>query len=150
MDLTTAIRRLRQSLKMSQQAFANELGLSIGAITNYERGREPEGKSLGSLYQVAMKNGQFKVAAVFREKLVREMGVAGRLTELGALASHTIPGIHADLGLMLHDLKNGSDHPAVKIGNAIKRLERIMPEMEKLNLYLPRPARAKDSAEETE
>jgi len=67
MDLTTAIKRLRQSLNMSQQAFANELGLSIGAITNYERGREPEGKSLGSLYQIAMKHGQFKVADVFRE-----------------------------------------------------------------------------------
>jgi transcriptional regulator with XRE-family HTH domain len=150
MDLTTAIKRLRQSLNMSQQAFANELGLSIGAITNYERGREPEGKSLGSLYQIAMKNGQFKVADVFREKLVKEMGVAGRLTALGALASYTIGGINADLALMLNDFKYGSEKPVVKIGNAIKRLEKLMPELDKLNLHLPRPTGVKGAGEEDE
>ena len=98
-----------------------------------------------------MKNGQLKVADVFREKLVKEMGVAGRLTASGRDgASHTIGGIHADLALMLNDFKYGSDKPVVKIGNAIKRLEKLMPELDKLNLHLPRPTGMKGAGEEDE
>ena len=148
MDVTAAIKRLRQSMKMSQQAFANALELSIGAVTNYERGRAPEPKSLARLYKVALDSHQPKLAAVFQNELVKQMGLAGRMTALGALAYVKIPQIHADLALMLNDFKNGGDAPDVKIANAIQRLERTLPEMDELNFFLAKSAEVQVARED--
>jgi len=138
MDLTAAIKRLRQNLKMSQQAFANTLDLSIGAVTNYERGRAPEPKSLASLYKLASDSEQPKLAAVFQEALIKELGIAGRMTALGAQTYVNLPQAHADVALALNDLKNGADMPEVK-AKVIERLERVMVAMDALNIFLAAP-----------
>jgi len=123
--LCDAVRKLRTALGESQQAFAYRMKTAIRTIARYEASTPPKGKALAELFWVAADTGKF--------------------TQLGALASHTVPGIHADLAVMLNDFKNGSDAPEVKIAKAIERLERIVPEMDKLNFYLPKPA-----AKETE
>ena len=137
--LCDAVRKLRTALGESQQAFAYRMKTAIRTIARYEASTPPKGKALAELFWVAADTGNAELANVFRGALVGEIGVVGKFTQLGALASHTIPGIHADLALMLNDFKNGSDDPEVKIANAIERLERIVPEMDKLNLHLPRP-----------
>ena len=143
--LCDAVRKLRTALGESQQAFAYRMKTAIRTIARYEASTPPKGKALAELFWVAADTRNAELANVFRGALVGEIGVVGKFTQLAALASHTVPGIHADLSVMLNEFKNGRDAPEVKIAKAIERLERIVPEMDKLNLYLPKPA-----AKETE
>jgi len=136
--LSEAVRKLRLALGESQQAFAYRMKTAIRTIARYETTTPPKGKALAELFWVATDTGNTELANVFRSSLVGEIGIVGNFTQLGALASHTVPGIHADLAVMLADFKNGSDAPEIKIAKAIEKLERIVPEMEKLNLYLPK------------
>lgn len=148
-DLCEAVRKLRTALGESQQAFAYRMKTAIRTVARYETSTPPKGKALAELFWVASDTGNADLANVFRAALVGEIGVVGKFTQLGALASHTVPGIHADLALMLNDFKNGSDAPDAKIAKAIEKLERIVPEMDKLNVYLPKRSGADADAEMT-
>jgi transcriptional regulator with XRE-family HTH domain len=75
MDLATAVKKLRAALNMSQQAFANELGLSIRAIANYEKDRIPEPKVLARLQQLAMKHRLYELNAAFHAALMFDVGL---------------------------------------------------------------------------
>jgi DNA-binding transcriptional regulator YiaG len=144
--LCEAVRKLRTALGESQQAFAYRMKTAIRTVARYETTTPPRGKALAELFWVATDTRNPELANVFRGALVGEIGVVGKFTQLGALASYTVPGIHADLAVMLNDFKYGSGAPETKIAKAIEKLERIVPEMDKLNLYLPKPATAEAGA----
>lgn len=80
-DSVAAVRELRSSLGDTLQAFATRLGLSISAIANYERGREPTGKALYSLERLARAHGRYDLASVFAKALAVEMDWANEPAE---------------------------------------------------------------------
>lgn len=112
---------------------------AVRTIARYETVRPPKGKALSDLMQVAMETGNEELGNIFRNAFTGEIGVAGKFTQLGALASCTIPKVHADLALLLHNLRNKNAPAAVKVREAIQTVEAVIPELEKLNIYLPRP-----------
>jgi transcriptional regulator with XRE-family HTH domain len=71
---------------MSQQAFANELGLSISAIATYEAGRNPTGRALVSLAKLAKRHRKHNLAMLFWESFLEECGLNGKQFQL---FSHT-------------------------------------------------------------
>lgn len=145
-----AVRQLRTALGESQQAFAYRMKTAIRTIARYETVRPPKGKVLADFFQVASETGHEELAILFRNALTAEIGIAGKMTQLGALASYTIPTINANLSLLLHNLKNGSANNAVKVREAIEKLEEVIPEVEKLNIYLPKAGQATEESEEKE
>lgn len=145
-----AVRGLRTALGESQQAFAYRMKTAVRTIARYETVRPPKGKALAELMQVAMETGNDELANIFRKALTEEIGVAGKFTQLGAVASYTIPKVHADLSLLLHNLRNTNVTGAVKVREAIQKLEAVIPELDKLNIHLPRPSRAADGSPEEE
>ncbi len=74
MNLIQAVQELRRKLGDSQQAFANRLGISIRAVANYEKDRQPHGKSLASLARVAAAAGETALANQFRKALAEDIG----------------------------------------------------------------------------
>ena len=139
-SLCEAVRNLRTALGESQQAFAYRMKTAIRTIARYETNAPPKGKALAELFWAATETGNQEIARVFQEALTAEIGVAGKLTQLGALASHTIPGIHADLAVLLNHLEYGSGTPEAKIAEALQTLKAAISAMDKLNIYLAKPA----------
>jgi len=137
--LCEAVRELRIALGESQQAFAYRMKTAIRTIARYEAGTPPKGKALAELFWVASDSGNQDLAKVFQAALTAEIGVSGKLTQLGALASHTIPGIHADLAVLLNHLQYGAGNQEAKIEEAIQTLKASISAMDKLNIYLPKP-----------
>jgi transcriptional regulator with XRE-family HTH domain len=75
MDLIKATKELRERLGITQQEFAHKLGLAISSVTNYERVREPTGRSLAQLMQLADEHGHADLAKVFNKALSDELGL---------------------------------------------------------------------------
>jgi transcriptional regulator with XRE-family HTH domain len=75
MELAEAIKKLRDELGESQQAFANRLGLSIRAIANYEKDRKPIGKVLVALHRTARTAGKHELAERFWGALHEDLGL---------------------------------------------------------------------------
>ena len=148
--ISEAVRSLRVALGDSQQAFAYRMKTAIRTIARYETTRPPKGKALSEFYRVALEVGNQDLATVFRNSLTAEMGVAGKFTQLGALASYTIPTIQSDLNMVAHNLEYGSGTSKARIETAVKKLKAISVAMDKLNMYLPKPGEAGTEAEETE
>ena len=73
MNPIEAVRKLREHLGESQQAFAVRLGLSIRAIANYEKDRPPTGKALAALAHAATEAGRHDLAYEFTQALAREI-----------------------------------------------------------------------------
>lgn len=71
-----AARELRKHLRLSQQAMATQLGLSMGALRNYEAGSvtTPDAKALFAYLMTAQFGDRPDLAALFREALNREIG----------------------------------------------------------------------------
>jgi transcriptional regulator with XRE-family HTH domain len=145
-----AVRQLRTALGESQQAFAYRMKTAIRTIARYETVRPPKGKALADFFRVASETGNEELAILFRNALTAEIGVAGKLTQLGALASYTIPSIQTDLLLLTHDLEYGSGTSKTKVEAAIQKLKAVGAALDKLNIYLPKPTEAGTGAEETE
>jgi transcriptional regulator with XRE-family HTH domain len=148
--VSEAVRNLRLALGESQQAFAYRMKTAIRTIARYETIRRPKGKALSEFFRVASENGNQKLAKVFRNALTAEMGIAGKLTQLGALASYTIPVIHSDLAVLANHLEYGSGTPEAKVEEAIRKLKAVDAALDKLNLYLPKPAGAEAAVVEDE
>src|SRR5271157_330230 len=121
--VSEAVRELRVALGESQQAFAYRMKTAIRTIARYETIRPPKGKALSEFLRVATETGNQELSKVFSDALTAEIGVAGTFTQLGALASHTIPGMHADLAVLLNHLEYGSGTPKAKIEEAIQKLK---------------------------
>src|SRR5688500_11011670 len=76
--VVTALKKLRERLDESQQAFANRLGLSVRAIANYESGRRPSRAVLFNLTILASQHGLRDLSDVFRAAYAEAMhGVLG-------------------------------------------------------------------------
>jgi|SRR5215469_18907964 len=73
-NLSTAVKELRSALGLSQQAFATQLGLSIRAVVNYEKSREPTARALAQLEQLASHSSHPELARIFRDALGNELG----------------------------------------------------------------------------
>jgi transcriptional regulator with XRE-family HTH domain len=73
-ELSQGVKNLREVLGQTQQQFALTLGTAITTIARYETGREPHGRSLASLAEVAEKHGYKRLAKTFRTALVKELG----------------------------------------------------------------------------
>jgi transcriptional regulator with XRE-family HTH domain len=73
MDFAKAVRDLRSALGDSQQAFAARLGISMRAIANYEKDREPTGRALYQLSKLAREFGRPDLAVGFSAALSKEL-----------------------------------------------------------------------------
>ena len=70
-----AVKALRQHLKMTQQRFAQEVGISINSIARYETGRTPRGRILITLQDLALRVGRQDLYEQFSSALVLEIGI---------------------------------------------------------------------------
>jgi transcriptional regulator with XRE-family HTH domain len=73
-----AARLLRAYLHLSQQAMATALGLSMGALRNYESGAvtAPNARAATAYMMAAARAGRPDLAEVFRDALHRSCGLA--------------------------------------------------------------------------
>jgi transcriptional regulator with XRE-family HTH domain len=99
-------KRLREALKMSQQQFATELGISVGSVRAYERGVNVSDASLEAMKSLAVQHGVADLAI--------EMG-RGRFTVGKVIAPHD-----AGKSIRLRKASHGRDmsddlHAAVDI-----------------------------------
>ena len=148
--VSEAVRMLRLAYGESQQAFAYRMKTAIRTIARYETIRPPKGKALSEFFRVAVEIGNQDLATVFRNALTAEMGVAGKFTQLGALASYTVPSIQKDLLLLAHNLQYRRGPAKAKVEAAVQKLKEVIAEMDKLNLYLPKRTEAGTGDEEIE
>lgn len=148
--LSEAVRKLRIELGESQQAFAYRMKTAIRTIARYETIRPPKGHALSEFYRVASETGHDELAAMFRNALTAEMGMAGRFTQLGALASHTIPVMQSDLALLAHNLEYAPGTASTKLKMAIKQIKAVVAKMDALIIYMPKPTEEESDAGETE
>jgi len=75
-NLIAKVKKLREHFDESQQAFATRLGISIRAIANYEKDREPSGRALVALYRAAHAAGRTELAETFWKALHDELGLS--------------------------------------------------------------------------
>jgi transcriptional regulator with XRE-family HTH domain len=68
-----AVRALRRHAGKSQQVFATELGMSISALSNYERRRVPEPRQLLVFQKAAEVAERRDLAQVFRDQLKKAL-----------------------------------------------------------------------------
>jgi len=125
MDVNTAVKRLRESVGLSQQAFATELGLSIRSIANYERDRVPEREVLVRLVGFAMKHQQPRLAQVFSDAMIADLDPIKRWAEMGRFIERVLPAYRGQLANVRRDLQNKDVDPETRIAEAVERLELI-------------------------
>lgn len=75
MDLTALVKRVRTAHGETQQQFATRLGISIRALANYEKDRNPTGRALTRLTEEAHRAGLREEAEQFNKVLLKEIGV---------------------------------------------------------------------------
>src|ERR1017187_2814221 len=76
MTLPIAVCELRGASGLSQQAFAQHVGLSLRAIANYEKGRTPSARSLVRFAKLASHLNRADLASVFSTAFQAEVGDA--------------------------------------------------------------------------
>lgn len=82
--LVSAVKKLRAALGLTQPAFARRIGVSIRAIANYEKDREPKGEILQRLASLAARHNFNDLAKVFADAFAAEvaaLAVAGTAEE---------------------------------------------------------------------
>jgi transcriptional regulator with XRE-family HTH domain len=77
-EVGEAVRQLRSTLGLTQQAFAVELNTALTTIARWETVRSPRGSTLGLLAQLAEKSGRPDLAGVFRKELMVELALVLR------------------------------------------------------------------------
>lgn len=73
MDLNEAVKKLREKTGDSQQAFATRLRLSIRAIVNYEKDREPSPRALAAMARLAAEYHEYELANLLWSALPEEL-----------------------------------------------------------------------------
>jgi transcriptional regulator with XRE-family HTH domain len=76
MDVRRAVCDLRIATGLTQQAFANRLGMSIRAVANYEKDRKPNARALYQFSRLASEIDRSDLAEVFSAALAAEMDLA--------------------------------------------------------------------------
>jgi transcriptional regulator with XRE-family HTH domain len=147
-DLIAAVRNLRKRLGLSQQAFANELGLSLRAIANYEKDRRPSGEELARLYSVSLKHRQKRLAATFKAALTAEQAraAAGKRASLGALAVLRLPELESLAFFLSRELDDEDVTPPAKIERARKDVRAMLKIIESINPYTTAPKPAQEDS----
>jgi transcriptional regulator with XRE-family HTH domain len=79
-----AVLRLRQHLQLSQERFAQKLGVSMSSTVRFEIYQDPGPRSLARLADLARNVGCPDIAAVFDDALAQRYGsvAPGRVAEL--------------------------------------------------------------------
>ena len=138
--LNEAVRALRTALGESQQAFAYRMQTAIRTIARYESSRPPKGKALAEFSRMADDTGHHKLAAIFRDALMAELGPVRQLTALGLLASTAVPRIRAEIADVAVGLKDESLPPEARIAEAVVKLDAIVAMLvKKFRPYFPKP-----------
>lgn len=125
-ELSQAVRKLREALGQTQQQFAHTLGTAITSIARYETGREPHGRPLARMAQVAADQGLEDLALTFRRALTRELGTWDS-------TGFTIVGLEP---------KDDAERLYLSSVLAVLRNPQYADLLPKLNRILQRPARA--------
>jgi transcriptional regulator with XRE-family HTH domain len=120
--LTEAVKALRLALGDTQQQFATRLEIAISSAVRYESTRPPHGKMLAQLYSLALKNGLHRVASMFHQALIMQVG---------ALASYKLGPAIADQALAIHNLRYGTESKE----KIIQRLERALAAMQAVDPF---------------
>jgi transcriptional regulator with XRE-family HTH domain len=120
-----AVRELRTALGESQQAFAYRMKTAIRTIARYETVRPPKGRALAELQQVATDTGHQKLANIFKDALIAELGSAGHFAHLGGTAYVVVPRIRDEVIHISSALKDENTAQDVRIEQAIKALDAI-------------------------
>ncbi len=106
-NLIEAVRQLRERLGDTQQAFATRLGLSISAITNYERERIPSGRSLVQMMHVSDAHEHADLAQIFQDELSEQLGY--RVPRQGVSGTvDLLPGEEARINALLAIMRGGN------------------------------------------
>jgi transcriptional regulator with XRE-family HTH domain len=139
MDVSTAVKRLRESTGLSQQAFATEMGLSIRAVANYEKDRTPEREVLVRFMVFAMKHNQPKLADIFSAATTKDLDPIKKWSQMGRLIEEVLPVHRSNLRGIIDDLRNQRVDPEIRISEAIEKLEIIESAMGRnFSRYLPK------------
>lgn len=125
MDVSTAVKRLRESVGLSQQAFATEMGLSIRAVANYEKDRMPEREVLVRFMAFAMKHNEPKLANIFSDAATKDLEQINKWTQMGRLVERVLPVYRSNLRGIIDDLRNQSVDPEIRTTEAVEKLEII-------------------------
>src|SRR4051794_24064080 len=75
MNVHSAVRTLRSEVGLSQQAFANKLGLAVRTIANYEKDRVPHAVHLAALAELSREINNVYLARVFEDVLAVQLNV---------------------------------------------------------------------------
>jgi transcriptional regulator with XRE-family HTH domain len=67
-----AVKKLRESLGLSQEEFAQKVGVTVRTIARYENDLPPKGAALARLHLFANDAGQTAVAKAFESEMGRE------------------------------------------------------------------------------
>ncbi len=144
MDVSTAVKRLRESAGLSQQAFATAMGLSIRAVANYEKDRTPEREVLVRFMVFAMKHNQPKLANIFSAATTKDLDPVKKWAQMGKLIEGVLPVYRRHLTGVIDDLRNQDVDPEIRISEAIEKLEIIEDAMGRnFSRYFPKPEASK-------
>ena len=72
-SLGRAVKKLRSALGLTQPAFAKRVGLSVRAIANYEKDREPSGEVLRRFASLAARHNLDSLAKIFSDAFAEEI-----------------------------------------------------------------------------
>src|ERR1022692_4766670 len=72
-SLGPAVKKLRSALGLTQPAFAKRVGLSVRAIANYEKDREPGGEVLRRFASLAARHNLDSLAKIFNDAFAEEI-----------------------------------------------------------------------------
>jgi transcriptional regulator with XRE-family HTH domain len=129
--VSEAVRQLRSTLGLTQQAFAVKLDTALTTIARWETVRSPRGRTLNELARLAEDMDRRDLAGVFREELMAELGLAlrsqfryavrhQRQAESGAEALNTIVKELQRL-CMVFDQPNVTREDAIGAGKDIQQ-----------------------------
>ena len=72
-SLGPAVKKLRSALGLTQPAFAKRVGVSVRAIANYEKDREPSGEVLRRFASLAARHNLDSLAKIFSDAFAEEI-----------------------------------------------------------------------------
>jgi transcriptional regulator with XRE-family HTH domain len=87
--VSDAVRKLRECLGQTQQAFAHSLGVAITTVARWETTRPPKGKTLSNLNKLASENNQWGLAGIFVNALWDELGLRVKLATRALLVTES-------------------------------------------------------------
>lgn len=117
-QVSGAVRELRLTLRLTQQAAAEKFKTALTTWARWETVRSPRGRTLNELARMAKECGRNDLAAVFEKELMHELGLALR-SQFRYAVRHQRQALSGELALntMLEELRrisNVLNEPGVK------------------------------------